>query len=58
MSKDRLVNFRVPEKLYNDYKKFCEESSFTFSKRIRRLIELDLEKWRKYKRDQELNNNN
>ena len=48
-TKDKLLNVRVPLVLLEEYKKFCEEGSFTLSKRIRRLMELDLEKWRKFK---------
>lgn len=51
MTRNKLLNVRVPEKLLNDYKQFCEEGSFTMSKRIRRLMELDLEKWKKFKKE-------
>lgn len=51
MAKDRLLNIRVPLALLEDYKKFCEEGSFTLSKRLRRLMELDLEKWKKFKQE-------
>lgn len=47
--KNRLLNIRIPEKLLEDYKKFCEENTFTMSKRIRKLMESDIEKWKKYK---------
>ena len=48
--RNKLINIRLSEKLLEEYKQFCEEGSFTLSKRIRRLMELDLEKWRKYRR--------
>jgi antitoxin component of RelBE/YafQ-DinJ toxin-antitoxin module len=53
MVRNKLLNVRVPERLLNEYKDFCEEGSFTVSKRIRRLMELDLEKWRKFKKENE-----
>jgi antitoxin component of RelBE/YafQ-DinJ toxin-antitoxin module len=49
--KNKLLNVRIPEQLLNDYKQFCEEGSFTLSKRIRRLMELDIEKWKKFKQE-------
>lgn len=49
--KDKLLNVRVPDSLMQEYKQFCDEGSFTLSKRIRRLMELDLEKWRKFKQE-------
>jgi len=49
MSKDKMVSIRIPEMLINDYKKFCEENTFTLSKRLRKLMETDLERWRSYK---------
>lgn len=49
MVRNKLLNVRIPEQLLNDYKQLCEEGSFTLSKRIRRLMELDIEKWKKFK---------
>ena len=49
MVRNKLLNVRIPEQLLNEYKQFCEEGSFTLSKRIRRLMELDIEKWKKFK---------
>jgi hypothetical protein len=51
MSKDRMMSLRIPEVLIEEYKKFCEENSFTMSKRLRKLMETDLERWRKYQYD-------
>jgi antitoxin component of RelBE/YafQ-DinJ toxin-antitoxin module len=45
---NKLLNVRIPEKLLNDYRDFCEENTFTMSKRIRKLMEADIEKWKKY----------
>lgn len=53
--KDKMINLRVPYTLAENYKKFCEESSFTMSKRIRRLMELDMQRW-KDKKDAEKKN--
>jgi hypothetical protein len=51
MPKDRMMSLRMPEILIEEYKKFCEENSFTMSKRLRKLMESDLERWRKYQYD-------
>jgi antitoxin component of RelBE/YafQ-DinJ toxin-antitoxin module len=51
MVRNKLINIRLSEKLLEEYKQFCEEGSFTLSKRIRRLMELDLEKWKKFKKE-------
>jgi antitoxin component of RelBE/YafQ-DinJ toxin-antitoxin module len=54
MSKNKLLTLRVPEQLLNDYKKLCEEGSFTLSKRVRRLLELDIERWKKFKQQRSI----
>ena len=46
-----MMSLRIPEVLIEEYKKFCEENSFTMSKRLRKLMETDLERWRKYQYD-------
>lgn len=51
MSKSKLLNVRIPEILLNDYKQMCEDGYFTMSKRIRRLMELDIEKWKRFKQE-------
>jgi len=51
MIRNKLLNVRIPESLLQEYKQFCEEGSFTLSKRIRRLMELDIEKWKKFKQE-------
>lgn len=53
--KDKILNFRIPEKFLNEYREFCEQNSFIISKRIRRLMESDLERWRKFKRERDKN---
>jgi hypothetical protein len=51
--KDKILNFRVPEKFLKEYKEFCEKNSFIMSKRIRKLMESDLERWKKFMKDKE-----
>jgi hypothetical protein len=47
---DRLFNIRITDTLYQEYKRFCDENSFTMSKRLRRLMEADMERWKLRKR--------
>jgi len=42
------MSLRLPDTLIDEYKKFCEDNSFTMSKRLRKLMENDLERWKKY----------
>jgi hypothetical protein len=51
MGKDKMFSLRIPEKLLEDYKKFCDENSINISKRLRRFMEMDLEKWRKQQKN-------
>jgi hypothetical protein len=46
--KDTMISLRIPEVLIDEYRKFCEDNSFTLSKRIRKLMENDLENWKRY----------
>ena len=46
MGKDKMFSLRIPEKLIEEYRVFCEENSINISKRLRRFMEVDLEKWR------------
>jgi len=48
---DKLMNVRIPTKLHEDYKQFCEDASYTLSKRIRKLMENDLKKWNEFKKE-------
>lgn len=52
-NKDRMLTIRIPDKLLEEYKEFCEENSINLSKRLRKFIERDLESWRvkKQKKD-------
>jgi hypothetical protein len=45
-AKDKMFSLRLPEKLLEEYRKFCEENSINISKRLRRFMERDLEMWR------------
>ncbi len=46
MAKDKMFTIRVPEKLLEEYKQFCEENSMVVSKRIRKFMERDVENWK------------
>jgi hypothetical protein len=46
MIKDKMFSIRVPEKLLEEYKQFCEDNSMNFSKRIRKFMEKDVENWK------------
>lgn len=45
-SKDKMFTIRVPEKLLEEYKQFCDENSMVVSKRIRKFMERDVENWK------------
>ena len=55
-SKDKMFSIRIPEKLLEEYKQFCEENSMNVSKRIRKFMERDVENW-KIKKSQKNNPN-
>ena len=48
-AKDTLFSMRLPSKLLNEYRKFCEENSINVSKRLRKFMERDLEIWKQKK---------
>lgn len=54
--KDKMFSLRIPEKLLNEYREFCEENSINISMRLRKFIERDLESWRIKKIQQKKNN--
>lgn len=56
-SKDKMFSIRVPEKLLEEYKQFCDENSMNVSKRIRKFMEKDVENW-KLKKSQKNNSSN
>ena len=43
---DKMFSLRIPEKLLEEYRKFCDEHSINISKRIRKFMERDIESWR------------
>jgi predicted DNA binding CopG/RHH family protein len=45
-SKDKMFTIRVPEKLIEEYRQFCDENSMNMSKRIRKFMERDIEAWK------------
>jgi predicted DNA binding CopG/RHH family protein len=44
--KDKMFTIRVPEKLLEEYKQFCDENAMNVSKRIRKFMEKDVENWK------------
>lgn len=56
--KDKMFSLRIPEKLLNEYREFCEENSINISMRLRKFIERDLESWRAKKIQQRNNQEN
>jgi hypothetical protein len=55
-AKDKMFSLRIPEKLLDEYREFCEENSINISKRLRKFIERDLEHWRAKKLQQQKSN--
>jgi hypothetical protein len=51
-AKDKMFSLRIPEKLLEEYREFCEENSINISKRLRKFMERDLEQWRLRKKQQ------
>lgn len=52
-SKDKMFSLRIPEKLLEEYRQFCEENSINISKRLRKFMERDLEVWKNKKQQQQ-----
>jgi hypothetical protein len=50
--KDKMFSIRIPEKLLNEYRFFCDENCINMSKRLRRFMEKDIENW-KIKKNQQ-----
>lgn len=44
--KNKIITFRIPEKMFYEYKRFCEKNYLSVSKRIRKYIEMDLNIWK------------
>ena len=51
---DKMFSLRIPEKLLDEYREFCEENSINISKRLRKFIERDLEGYRAKKIQQQI----
>ena len=45
-AKDKMFSLRLPNKLLEEYRQFCEENSINISKRLRKFMERDLDNWR------------
>lgn len=45
-AKDKMFSLRIPEKLLDEYREFCDENSINISSRIRKFMERDMEQWR------------
>ena len=48
-AKDKMFSLRLPGKLLDEYRQFCEENSINISKRLRKFMERDLEGWKQRK---------
>lgn len=55
-SKDKMFSIRIPEKLLNEYREFCQENSINISSRLRKFMERDLESWKAKKSQQQKKN--
>lgn len=56
--KDKMFSLRIPEKLLNEYREFCEENSINISMRLRKFMERDLEGYRAKKLQLQQQKNN
>ena len=41
-AKDKTFTIRLPEKLLEEFQKFCDDNSMNASKRVRRYMENDI----------------
>ncbi len=57
-AKDKMFSIRVPEKLLEEFKQFCDENSMNVSKRLRRFMEQDIEVWKRKKLQRNNGNSN
>jgi len=53
-SHNKMFSLRIPEKLLDEYREFCEENSINISMRLRKFIERDLEGHRARKLQQQI----
>ena len=54
--KNKKIEFKLEEELYNRYRNFCEENGYDMSKRLRLFIENELKKEIIYDYDDEMKN--
>tara|TARA_Y100000389_G_scaffold111840_1_gene108902 strand:+ start:5371 stop:5646 length:276 start_codon:yes stop_codon:yes gene_type:complete len=45
----KLFSFRVPPKMIEEYRVFCDENCMDISKRLRKYMQKDIENWKKIK---------
>lgn len=45
-SHDKMFSIRIPSKLLDEYRDFCDANSINISKRLRKFMERDLELWK------------
>lgn len=50
---DKMFTIRIPSKMINEYRKFCDYNSINPSARIRKFIERELETWQVTKKRRE-----
>jgi hypothetical protein len=43
---DKMFSLRIPGKLLDEYRDFCEANSINISRRLRKFMERDIELWR------------
>ena len=55
---NKMFSLRIPEKLLDEYREFCEENSINISMRLRKFIERDLEGYRARKLQQQAQQKN
>jgi len=46
-----MFSLRIPGKLLNEYREFCEENSINISKRLRKFMERELIAWKQKKNE-------
>jgi hypothetical protein len=56
-AKDKMFSLRLPGKLLDEYRKFCDDNSINISKRLRKFMERDLDNWKIRQAQQQQKNN-
>lgn len=52
---DKMFSIRIPSKLLDEYRDFCDANSINISKRLRKFMERDLELWKMKQRNNSKN---